>query len=155
MKNCEKIMGIFLELDNGEALPPRAVIHRMFCGRCRTEMRRLKDSISDIRAGSPFEPADDITETVMTGLMQSGASHGKRVSNLNWLGAGLIMLGGVFILSFSESFKWLSAFYGKHIEIPVSIVLSLILCIYAVIFIGTHLDFIKERINLPFLKINR
>lgn len=155
MKNCEKIMRIFLELDNGESLPPGAAVHRIFCARCRTEMRRLTDSISGIRAGSSFEPDNDITETVMTGVMQSGAEHGKKVSNMNWLGAGLVMLGGVFILSFSESFKWLSAFYGKHIEIPVSIVLSLILCIYVVIFIGTHLDFIKKHVHLPFLKINR
>jgi predicted anti-sigma-YlaC factor YlaD len=144
---CDRAMKMFLELDNNEAVPLRVKAHMVFCPRCRAEITAMAEELLVLRHLSPYEPDADITAEVMAAILKLSPVPEHTISNIKWLSVGSIILMSLFLISFSESLQWLTTRFGAHLMIPLSVVMGLIMSLYAILFISTHLEELKVNVD--------
>lgn len=143
--NCEKFTRSYLELENSKALPMALRLHLLLCKDCGREFTYLQNSFEEIKGLSKITLKKDFTDKVMLNIKLRGVTYTNTVSTTNWIGAGVILLSSIFLLQYSDSFIWLKEHFGVDLELPLSIVLGLSISAYAVAFIGTHYDELKDR----------
>ena len=95
----------------------------------------------------------DISNSIMEKISELHIIHEQNVSSVKWLTVGSIILASIFLLPFSESLSWLRIHFAGNLEIPLSIVLGLVISIYAIIYIATHLDELKHLMHYHEKKI--
>ncbi|MCP4138613.1 MAG: hypothetical protein GY754_47090 [bacterium] len=141
---CNKAIERFLELDNYTALPFSIRLHTTFCPKCENEIFSLQEKFNSLHNAVPFKPEFDITNSVMSEIALLETSYEHNVSNLKWFSVGAIILGSIFLIPFSNNLSWLRVYFGANLEIPLSIVMGLAISVYAVLFIGSHLEELKK-----------
>jgi hypothetical protein len=97
-----------------------------------------------MRGYYPFPAAAGLSDAVMRNISLGAVQYQSRISNQKWLGAGLILFVSIFLASYSETRVWLAATYGDLFEIPFNIVMGIAITSYAVLFIGSHLDSLRN-----------
>jgi hypothetical protein len=89
-------------------------------------------------------------EQIMLDVFRSNVRYEQHVSGIQWGVVGAIILVSMFLIPFSHSFGWLRTQFGSGLELPVSIVLGLSMCIYALVGIFSNLEHLKKFVaNLP------
>ncbi|HSV97828.1 MAG TPA: hypothetical protein VLM75_12975 [Spirochaetota bacterium] len=136
---CDDALRRIIEHDDGARYPARLRLHLRRCARCRAEAEGLRFAVGALRRGPLPVPDIDVSDAVMAeiGRMES---YGRNVPLYNWLGGGLAIVGGIVLVSFSDSFALLRNSFGRNFEMPLSIVLGLAITLYASAFIAIHLD---------------
>ncbi|MDY6934446.1 MAG: hypothetical protein SVZ03_09525 [Spirochaetota bacterium] len=152
--NCDKIITRFLEMEDYRVIPLNIRVHMLFCNRCRVEVYMLKDALDEIREFNPFPLRKDLTDEIMQKILLTETPYKKEISTFNWVTAGLIIFLSIFLISYSEPMIWLKNQFGNNFEVPLSIVLGLIISIYSIVFIGTHLEKLKHSIGILKKKIS-
>ncbi len=136
---CERLMRRYLELDNDAPLPLYLRLHTVFCARCRAEIRAMERALAGMRRFAP-PSVEDLSEEIMSRVMRSVSEDGRIVPLYNWVAGGVLMLAGVILVRYGDSFIWLRERFGTDLELPLAIVLGVVLSIYAAVFIGTHIE---------------
>ena len=136
---CDKAMRRIMERDDGTGYSLSLRLHLRRCARCRAEADALNAAIEELtRAPLPF-PGIDVSDAVMAEVERL-ESYRRDVPMYNWVGGGFAILVGIVLVSFSDSFAWLRGSFGRNFEMPLSIVLGIVITLYASAFIATHLD---------------
>ncbi len=136
---CDDAMRRIIEHDDSAGYPVFLRLHLRRCARCRAEAERLRIALADLR-NAPLPVSDiDVADAVMVEIERL-ESYRRDVPMYNWVGGGLAILGGIVLVSFSDSLAWLQSSFGGNFEVPLSIVLGIVITLYASAFIATHLD---------------
>ncbi len=136
---CETCIRRFLELDDYSRVPLLLRLHALRCPACRAEMDRLAKTFAEIACADSCGNKYDAADAIMTRIRLSGVSYGKRVPMYNWIGVGILMVGGMFLLNFSDSLMWLKSQFGGTIEVPLNLVMGVAITLYAAAFVATHM----------------
>lgn len=136
---CDEAMRKVLELDQGSGHLLFLWLHLRRCARCRAEAAALDAILCKLRQTPLPGPDMDVSDAVMAEIERL-ESYRRDVPMYNWVGGGLAILGGIVLVSFSDSFAWLRGSFGGDFEVPLSIVLGIVITLYASAFIATHLD---------------
>ncbi len=136
---CETFMKRFLENDEAGSLSPAIRIHLFRCARCAGEVRAFRLAMADLRPYEPFV-LDGIESARIVDSVMRQPEYRKSISLFNWVGAGVLMFVGIFLAPFSDQFMSLRDHFGGDLEVPFSLVMGVMVTIYAAIFIGTHMD---------------
>ncbi|OHD66768.1 MAG: hypothetical protein A2176_11105 [Spirochaetes bacterium RBG_13_51_14] len=148
--NCNTIHKRFLEMDNRSRIPLSVRIHMLFCSRCRHDIALLNSMLETLKYDSPFVMDRDMSEKIMIEVFQSPVNYEHHISGLKWSVVGLIIVVSMFLIPFSNTFGWLRQYFGRGLELPVSIVLGLLLSIYSLAGIFSNLEELKKFfVNLP------
>jgi hypothetical protein len=142
--NCDTVQKKFLEMDNGSRIPVAVQFHMLYCSRCRNIISALSRKFASLRSEAPFDMDRDLCEQIMLDVFRSDVQYEHNVSGLQWGVVGTIILVSMFLIPFSHSFGFLRHYFGRGLEIPVSIVLGLALSIYALAGIFSNLDQLKK-----------
>ncbi len=140
---CDDAIRRILEHDDGTEYPARLRLHLRRCGSCRAEAEGLRCAVEELRRGPFSAPDIDVGDAVMAEIERM-QSYRRNVPLYNWLGGGLAILGGIVLVSFSDSFAWLQISIGRNFEMPLSIVLGIVITLYASAFIAIHLDLAQD-----------
>ncbi len=136
---CDDAMRRVLEHDDRTEYPVLLRLHLRRCARCRAEAGRIRSAVEELRR-MPLPVAEiDVGDAVMAEIERM-ESYRRKVPLYNWAAGGMAILGGVVLVSFSDSFAWLQSSFGRNFEMPLSIVLGVVITLYASAFIATHLD---------------
>jgi hypothetical protein len=141
---CEKVMKKFMELEYYRVLPLSVRFHLLSCEKCAAEIADMTASMDGMRSYLPHEMAGDQIGSIMRAVGASGVSYSRKMPMLNWLSAGIILIASLVLVQFSETLIWLKDHFGRDLEVPLNIVLGIVFSIYSIIFIGTHLDELKD-----------
>ncbi len=147
---CDDAISRFLELDNRESPPLRVRLHTFLCGRCRAEISMMQKVLDTQIGAALYAPDHDLSGRIMAILDKGDVSYGREISYFKWLFVGFVILSGRVLVTYSDTMAWLQNRFGGSLDIPFNIVLGLALSIYALCFIGTHIDDLKKTINLYF-----
>lgn len=148
--NCDTVQKQFLEMDNNSRIPLSVQFHTLFCARCKSIVSVLSDRFTSLRAEAPYEMDRDLCEQIMLDVFRSNVQYEQHVSGIQWGVVGAIILVSMFLIPFSHSFGWLRSKLGSGLELPVSIVLGISMCIYALVGIFSNLEHLKKFVaNLP------
>jgi len=148
--NCDNVQKQFIEMDNNSRIPLSVQFHTLFCARCRSVVSVLTDKFASLRSEAPYEMDRDLCEQIMREVFRCDVQYEHQVSGLQWGMVGAILVVSMFLIPFSHSFGWLRTRFGSGLELPVSIVLGLALCVYALVGIFSNLEHLKKFVeNLP------
>jgi anti-sigma factor RsiW len=149
---CEKIMELFLELDNGEELPAEVAEHLAACPRCAAQAAAFVRFMNSCAAYADFSPHRDIAAGVMACIERAVAEDSREetippLSMVNWIGGGLFLFAGMLLIPFSGMLQELIRnLPGLGIALPVA--LGLIIAVYAALFTGSHMDALSRFLRL-------
>lgn len=146
--NCERWMQQYMGLDSGESLPLPLRIHTLFCARCRAEIRGMEMALLAMQRFAPPSP-EDLSREIMSSVMRGVSEDGRIVPLYNWVAGGILLLAGVILVRFGDSFIWLKERFGIDLELPLAIVLGVVLSVYAAVFVGTHIEELARRRRAP------
>jgi hypothetical protein len=157
--NCEDVRALFFELDKGESLPSAIREHTETCESCRLTIARMSNAMNMMPDQVGADWAVDerfvthFTDSVMDMVYQERSADGaaKRASNrslASWVVAGVIILAAMPLISFSNSFRWLSGAYGNRLDFPIHLIFGIIVAVYSLLFIGSHLKEISRWLHL-------
>lgn len=141
---CNSIMKCFMELDNYRSLPLQIRGHLIFCTRCRKDILSMRRALETILNKKPYDTSEDLSNNIMEQIATSQVIYKMDISSLKWISVGLIIFASIFLVSFSEPLNWLKGHFGWRLEVPLNIVLGLVISLYATLFIGTHIDEMKN-----------
>ncbi len=148
---CENAVNNYLEMDHYKNLSFRTKFHIRFCPQCEKELRLLAKNLKAIQKTTPFILQSSLSSHIMNSIAVTHSQQEQQgVSNFKWLFVGLLLLAGIFLIPFNEQLHLLRLYFGASFEVPLVIVFGLAVTLYPVIYIGTHLDKIKDRIHFYF-----
>ncbi|MBN2159063.1 MAG: hypothetical protein JW807_06685 [Spirochaetes bacterium] len=153
--NCENVQKRFLEMDNRSHIPLAVQFHMLHCSRCRHDIAVLNSRFESLTDDGPHAMDRDLCESIMISVFRSDVHYEHHVSGLQWSAAGFIILVSMFLIPFSNSFGWLRSYFGRGLEIPISIVLGLALSIYALAGIFSNLEELKKFVDSLPKKLHR
>ncbi len=133
---CEHAMKKFLELDNNGTLPLTLQIHLLTCKDCRDEVKKLQSAYLSLKDNPPY--ITSLTDTIMAQISLQKQYY-QKVSNFNWLAAGFIIFLSIGLISYSDTFEWLSMHFGTKITIPIYLVLGCIISGYIGSYVASHM----------------
>jgi hypothetical protein len=138
---CDRAMERYLSAEdiNG-SIPPDVRKHIEQCPQCRAEAESFAGAMNEMLRAQDLMRTDDIAAIVMARVSLEGDVPAREVPVYQWVCAGMILFGGMMLVTFSDSLVWLKSVFGRNIEVPMSLVLGIIITIYASIFVATHLD---------------
>lgn len=140
---CEKVRESILNAENDE-LPLHVRIHLLFCRSCRREFIELAGRIREAKKAVPFHAPEGLSDQIMRTISLLEVKYDHRVSQSKWIAAGLVLFSSIMLLSYSDSFSWLSARFGDSFDIPLAIVFGVAISVYASILIGSHLEYLGK-----------
>jgi hypothetical protein len=143
---CDDAIERFLQREDYH-IPLEIRLHILFCPLCRMEINRLRDFFISLRDYAPYSIKEDLTDSVMRFIQEDDVDSVQHISSRTWLIAGFVLLASNFIIQYSDSLRWLKTHFGRDLEIPLHIIMGLMISVYAVIFIGTHLEELKRYIR--------
>lgn len=144
---CEKVMDHYCRLDVDERLPLRVRIHMLFCPACRHEVQYMEEKLVNFEGTFPFSMEHDASDAIMQMVRMSPVQYRREVSSFKWLFSGFIIFASIMLLPFSKSLSWLNDYFGRQLMLPLHIVMGIAITIYAVLYVGTHLEQLKASID--------
>ena len=134
---CEHAIKKFLEHDdNNRTLPLTLLIHLLTCKNCRDEVKTLQSAYSSLRDNPPYTIS--LTDTIMSQISLQNHYY-QKVSDFSWLTAGFIIFISIGLISYSDTFQWLSMHFGTKITIPIYLVLGCIISGYIGSYVASHM----------------
>ena len=146
----EKMMKRFLEMDNNVSIPFSVRIYMLFFRKFNREVRELQAMFVQLRDQGAYEMSRDITDDLMQKIQRLNLLYGHSVSSMKWLFVGVVIWLSIMLITFSNSFEALKNHFGANLLVPLNIVLGAVVSIYAVCYILTHIDELKQILNYPF-----
>ncbi|OHD72090.1 MAG: hypothetical protein A2W19_16615 [Spirochaetes bacterium RBG_16_49_21] len=146
--NCEKAQNLFLETDNRSTVSLSVQLHMLFCPQCRRRIRTLNEQFASLLKSAPFIMTRDLSDEIMRNVFLSDVRYEHNIGVLKWTVAGLVILLSMVCIPFSDSFGWLRRYFGRGLELPVSIVLGVIMSIYASVAIFSKMEELKKFIHI-------
>jgi hypothetical protein len=140
---CETVMDMVLKADVGRVLL-RTRLHFLVCPSCRRECARLRGVILDAKKVPPFRAPEGLSDRIMHAIELMDVEYHHRISQGKWLTAGGVLTAGIFLLPFSDALAWLNTRFGDAFDIPLQLVLGISITIYAAVFIGSHLEYLRR-----------
>ncbi|MDR1931573.1 MAG: hypothetical protein LBQ57_02005 [Spirochaetales bacterium] len=139
---CEDFMRLFLELDNNEAPSAALAAHLESCALCAAQAKGLQAFMRSRVLFAEVPPEKDISAAVMARISGPAAKESPPetcpLSMGNWIGAGLLLILGMFLIPFSAILPELSQITpGLGLALPLA--LGLAVTVYAAFFIGSHM----------------
>lgn len=141
---CDDHMSRFLDLDNDGQLPLSTRLHLFICPNCRREIAALTLELTLLREQSAHYAHADMSSVIMDKIFALASAEEHTISNLKWLFVGFIMLSSTVLIGYSDTVMWLRVHFGPHLTVPLSIVMGLCFSLYAIMFVGTHVDELKK-----------
>ncbi|MEJ5363211.1 MAG: hypothetical protein WBK20_09275 [Spirochaetota bacterium] len=132
---CNKAIEKYLRLDNNHSMPLLLMIHLFTCKQCKKEIEDLRTTFTILK-NPPY------TISLEKQIMQQITLHQayyQKVSNFNWIAAGLIILLSIGSISYSETLLWLSQHFGNKILVPLYLVMGCIISGYIGSYVAAHL----------------
>ena len=149
MMQCNEVMTNYLKTDSYKNLSLRVRFHIYFCPDCKKETRLMTKNLDLIKNTPPFIMKSSVVDEVMKAIGDNQIQQESRtVSNFKWLLAWAIILASIFMIPFNRQLAWLRESFGGYFELPLVIVLGLAITLYSVIYIATHLEKIKDKVQL-------
>jgi hypothetical protein len=136
-------MDMVLKTDTSR-VPFRARLHFLMCQSCRNECARLRNAILDAKKVPPFRAPEGLSDWIMRTIELMDVEYHHCVSQGKWLTAGGVLFAGIFLLPFNEALTWLNLRFGDKFDIPLQVVLGISITIYAAVFIGSHLEYLRK-----------
>ncbi|TAL32849.1 MAG: hypothetical protein EPN93_15370 [Spirochaetes bacterium] len=136
---CEAFMRKFLELDDGRRLPLAMMLHVRRCAHCRAEVDAFNLAARDMRSFEPYV-MDELAGAHLVHRVLSQPAYRKSVSLFNWVWTGVLLFASIFLVQFSEHFVSMRGRFGGDLEVPFSIVMGIVVSVYAAMLIGTHME---------------
>ncbi len=140
---CEKVMDRYFQLDVDDGVPMSIRIHMLMCPGCRKEVQFIEKQLVSLEGDFPYIMEHDAADTVMQLVRMSSVQYRKEVSSFNWILSGFIIFSGILLLPFNKSLSWLNDYYGGQLLFPLHVVMGILISIYAVLYVGTHLEELK------------
>lgn len=152
---CEKMIEYYLKQEQSDYLPLIVRWHMLFCPGCRSEVRKIRNVVKEAGTTSLYKIPVDMSDLIMNEILMSNVQYDKDVSSLRWFFAGLLIFLSIFLVSYSDSLIWLKGHLGSGLEIPLNLVLGIAITVYAVFYIGTHLEQAKKLVDFINSKIHQ
>jgi predicted anti-sigma-YlaC factor YlaD len=146
---CNRVMEEYLELEESSRIPIKIKIHLFFCSKCRAEAFAMREAMDILKTNSPFATRS-MSEEIMKEIELTANPYYREVSLWQWVVTGVVIFSAIILVNYSDPFIWLKEQYGRSMEIPLNIVWGFIICLYVGSFVGTHLDSIKETVEVKF-----
>jgi hypothetical protein len=162
MMNCSKALDLIYKYSGSGYDPEDSIplfsqiqlwIHVFFCAYCAEEIRRLEETRNIMRHDFfPHSPnledsimkkiafEEDIAETVFP--IPGG------IPTRGWVAAGLVVLVSLATAFFGLDFQKVADETGMSFLLPVGITVGIVLTVYGVFFIASHLKELIERFDL-------
>ena len=164
--NCSRILDLVYEYSGSEHDPQDSMplfyqmqvwVHTFFCPDCAEEIKRLETARNILREDFfPYSPSrgfSNLEESIMAkiSLEEAGAAHYSTpggISTRGWVISGLVILISLATAYFGLDFQKVADETGMSFLLPVGITIGIVLTVYGVFFIGTHLKELIERFDL-------
>jgi hypothetical protein len=152
--NCDKAAKTYLKLDNGQLLPFLLRVHLFRCSTCKKFINAYQDSLLQLRKNKYSQTEVDFSDAIMNKiqLLNVPKPHTVKVSNFNWIIAGLFIIAGFISIPFSKYFETLIDHFGIELELPLSIVMGCVITLYSIIFAMTHTSIFNSKIIEKFFQ---
>ncbi len=132
---CEKAIEQYLKLDNKQTLPLTLVFHLLVCNNCKHEILELSRTFTALQI-PPYTISHE--DTIMSLIMTNKRYH-KKVSDFNWIAAGLTIVLSIVSISYSDTLQWLTQHFGNQIQVPLYLVLGFIISGYIGSYVASHM----------------
>ncbi|HOW81317.1 MAG TPA: hypothetical protein PK573_02045 [Spirochaetota bacterium] len=146
----EKMFMRFLELDNNARIPLSVRAYMIISPRFRKEISALRSTLEKLKHDGPYEVPAGLSGEVMERIQLLGCRYGHTISTLRWAFTGLVIWLSIMLITFSDSFSWLTGHFGARLLVPLNIVFGIGISIYAGCYIFSHLDDLKKRSRYRF-----
>lgn len=148
---CEKMMDQFLMLDKNQLLPLSLCLHLLVCKKCRSQVRYL--SFAENTLAKTLQQMLPLGESKIKTIMKIIDSKYEEnticpVSFVNWIVVGIIMVLTMVIFVISDYSLGLSSI----ISLWVYLFFGLCIAVYAIIFVGSNMDFFIKKIDISKLE---
>ena len=159
--DCSKIMDLVYEYSGSEHAPEDSMpllsqlqvwVHTFFCADCAEKIERLETARNIMREDFfPFPPVSledsimkkiDLEEDIEPYAVPGG------ISTKGWVIAGLVIFISLATAFFGLDFQKIAHETGKSFLLPVGITIGIVLTVYCVFFIASHIKELTERFDL-------
>ena len=160
---CKRRFDKYLSLDKGEIVPFRVALHLLFCAKCRTAARAMRQAERllrrDMESGpiSEEKPAarpspDPIVEAALRQIEEAGLACPQpaaagRVSLKKWVAGGAALILCLAAFPFTAMGGWASGALGIRFLLSFYTLTGIAVAVYTAAFIGCNLDFFVKRIE--------
>ncbi|WP_455382056.1 hypothetical protein [Salinispira pacifica] len=150
---CSEALSRYFDLDREEEPTGELAAHLRTCSSCAPLVSRMEAAQKAAAVQPSFLQSARFTDLVMARIQsEAGAVPNRETAEegalLPWIVAGVIILAAIPLSSFSDSLSWLSAIFGTQLDFPLHLVLGLAFTVYALLFIGSHLQGIARLLHL-------
>jgi len=158
--NCSKILDLVYEYSGSEFAPEDSMplfvqiqvwLHSAFCTYCTREIERLEEARNIMRRDF-FISSPELEDAIMAKITAEKDIEPYAVpgglSTRAWVIAGLIILVSLATAFFGLDFKKIADETGMSFLLPVGITIGIVLTVYGVFFIGSHIREFTERFGL-------
>jgi hypothetical protein len=135
---CEQAMRDYCSRDNHAALGEALLAHLASCSICQGEIETMQAVLHSLVVDQPGLECD-LSGTILERIGE------ERMPISAWILPGLLILFGTAWLPFSREFAALSSSTGGSFEPTISLVLGLVLTVYALLFTGLNLKLISRK----------
>lgn len=146
---CKEAIDHYLVLDQGEPIPPELQDHIDHCPHCRRLIHQMEAALSSCRDSIEKIPCPDVSESVLNAIAE--AEHLTHplpfpsTSPANWIVPGIFLFLGILGLPFSTVLSTLVHHSRGNLEIWVPLVLGSAFTLYAALFAGSNLDWLRKK----------
>jgi hypothetical protein len=162
---CSKILDLIYEYSGSEHDPEYSMplfsqiqvwLHTFFCPYCAEKIRRMETAKNIMREDFfPYSPDYErsIEESIMAriALEENETAHYSTpggISTRGWVIAGLVVLVSLATAYMGLDFQKVASETGMSFLLPVGITVGIILTVYGIFFIASHLKEFIERFDL-------
>ena len=161
--DCSKALDLIYEYsgsghDPEDSMPlfdqVRLWIHAFFCDYCAEEIRRLEETRNIMRQDF-FPSSPNLEESIMMKIaLEEDFAEAEHysipggISTRNWVIAGLVIFLSLATAFFGMDFQKVANETGMSFLLPVGITIGIVLTLYGVFFIASHLKELVERFDL-------
>ena len=155
---CAEVIERYFDLDHGEPLPAEIATHIETCTSCRELIGRMNSGMQLLSVSNTGDIKDTgesraaFTDTVMHRIRSDSATTANDPAPSEalgrWIVTGIIIIAALPLASFSRSAQWLHGILGGSLDFPMNLVLGLLVAVYSLLFIGSHLKAIARWLHL-------
>lgn len=143
---CELFWERFDRLDAREEPGSAMKRHLAACDSCRDRYALVERAIQLFSEEGATESAAEaaIEERVMAAVRLSPRPRREFFTPRDWILVGLVIFLSVILMPFGHDAERLIGIFGLSFAIPLALVSGLVVSVYGVLFIGTHMDEVHD-----------
>jgi hypothetical protein len=136
----------------------RISLHLLFCRECAEKAKNF-ESLRELMRTGFFPPSPELGEMIMAKLSEGEGEDMAEfsgevsdvpggVSTLGWVITGFFILVSLVTSFFGSGFAKIADAEGSSFLLPLGITIGVVLTVYGVLFIGSHLKELSTRFRL-------